>query len=116
MMMLDLRREAERAESEAQDVRRKHARFTLDVSGKLMLPNGDLSVRVRDISLGGAGVQVDPSFLEIPRQVILHTLELGVYRAEVKWRRHDRIGLAFLFPGGPPLKLRTFVAERLHGA
>lgn len=77
---------------------RKYQRHTVLKEGKIVSStmNGVINVTIRDLSVGGAQIQL-PSYIEMPQEFsLLVTSENLLYPAVAKWRTGQATGIAFV--------------------
>jgi hypothetical protein len=77
---------------------RKYPRYTVLKEGKIVSStmNGAINVTIRDLSVGGAQIQL-PSYIGMPQEFsLLVTSENMLYPAVAKWRTGGATGLAFV--------------------
>ena len=77
---------------------RKYPRHTVLKEGKIVSStmNGAINVTIRDLSVGGARIQL-PSYIGMPQEFsLLVTSENLLYPAVAKWRTSRATGLAFV--------------------
>lgn len=75
--------------------RRRYERTTVMWSGTLRVGQREIGCIVRNISAGGATVQVETPIVVSSVAVLLETARLGQFRAKVVWNRGDLVGLRF---------------------
>jgi hypothetical protein len=76
--------------------RRRYERMTVMWSGTLTVGRREIGCIVRNISAGGATVQVESPVVVSSVAVILESSRIGKLRAKVVWIRGDQVGLRFL--------------------
>ena len=76
--------------------RRRYERITVMWSGTLTLGRREIGCIVRNISAGGATVQVETPVVVSSVAAILDTTRIGRLQAKVIWNRGDLVGLRFL--------------------
>ncbi len=76
--------------------RRRYERMTVMWSGTLTVGRREIGCIVRNISAGGATVQVESPLVVSGVTVTLESLRVGVLRAKVVWIRGDLVGLRFM--------------------
>lgn len=75
--------------------RRRYERITVMWSGTLTVGRHGIGCIVRNISAGGATVQVEIPIVVSSVTATLETARLGQLRAKVVWNRGDLVGLRF---------------------
>lgn len=75
--------------------RRRYERITVMWSGTLTVGRRGIGCIVRNISAGGATVQVEIPIVVSSVTATLETARLGQLRAKVVWNRGDLVGLRF---------------------
>ncbi len=75
--------------------RRRYERVTVMWSGTLTVGRREIGCIVRNISAGGATVQVETPIVVFSVAAILETARLGQLRSRVVWNRGDLVGLRF---------------------
>lgn len=86
---------------------RKHPRHKVFKEGRIIPSDGDgvVQVTVRNLSVGGALVQI-PETIDFPEDFsLLVASEEMLYPAEAKWRSGELMGLAFT---GKPCHVTVF--------
>jgi hypothetical protein len=76
--------------------RRRYERMTVMWSGTLTMGRREIGCIVRNISAGGATVQVDSPIVVSSVATVLESSRIGKFRAKVVWIRGDQVGLRFL--------------------
>ena len=76
--------------------RRRYERMTVMWSGTLTMGRREIGCIVRNISAGGATVQVDSPIVVSSVATVLECSRIGKFRAKVVWIRGDQVGLRFL--------------------
>ena len=76
--------------------RRRYERMTVMWSGTLTVARREIGCIVRNISAGGATVQVESPIVVSSVAAVLEASRLGQFRAKVVWIRGDLVGLRFL--------------------
>lgn len=51
--------------------------------------------KLRDVSTGGARIELPPGYKLSPRLALVHALEPVIFEAVVKWQRGNAAGMAF---------------------
>jgi PilZ domain len=77
---------------------RKYPRHTVLKEGKIVSStmNGVINVTIRDLSVGGAQIQL-PSYIGMPQEFsLMVTSENLLYPAVAKWRTGGATGIAFV--------------------
>lgn len=77
---------------------RAFPRHQVRINGKILSPDGSHTVDcvVKDISEGGALVNVPPNMM-LPSRVYLWQAETGtLFECDVRWRKLDLVGLHFI--------------------
>jgi hypothetical protein len=77
---------------------RKHQRYKVLKEGRIVSStmDGAINVTIRDLSVGGARIQVLP-YIEMPKEFnLLVTSENLLYPAIAKWRAGEVSGIAFV--------------------
>ena len=77
---------------------RKHPRHRVLKEGKIVSSdmNSVIDVKIRDLSIGGAGLQM-PANTDLPESFcLLIVSEDLLYSAVAKWRKGEMIGIAFV--------------------
>ena len=82
---------------------RKDQRRRVLKDGKIVSPtlHGAIDVRIRDLSLSGALLDLEPTMPVPPTFGLLVVSESKVYPAVTRWRRGERVGLEFTGPPKP---------------
>lgn len=75
--------------------KRRYERITVMWSGTLTVGRRGIGCIVRNISAGGATVQVEIPIVVSSVTAILETARLGQLRAKVVWNQGDLVGLRF---------------------
>lgn len=75
--------------------KRRYERITVMWSGTLTVGRRGIGCIVRNISAGGATVQVEIPIVVSSVTATLETARLGQLRAKVVWNRGDLVGLRF---------------------
>jgi len=75
--------------------RRRYDRITVMWSGTLTVGSREIGCIVRNISAGGATVQVDSPIVVSSVAATLDTARLGQLRSKIVWNRGDLVGLRF---------------------
>lgn len=76
--------------------RRRYERATVMWSGTLVVGRREIGCIVRNISAGGATVQVESPVVVSSVAVTLESARVGRLRAKVVWIRGDLVGLRFM--------------------
>ena len=76
--------------------RRRYERMTVMWSGTLTVGRREIGCVIRNISAGGATVQVDSPLVVSSVAAVLESSRTGKFRAKVVWIRGDQVGLRFL--------------------
>ena len=77
-------------------LRRRYERITVMWSGTLTVGKREIGCIVRNISAGGATVQVESPVVVSSVSATLQTTRLGVLRTKIVWSQGDLLGLRFL--------------------
>lgn len=77
-------------------LRRRYERITVMWSGTLTVGKREIGCIVRNISAGGATVQVESPVVVSSVSATLHTPRLGLLRTKIVWSQGDLVGLRFL--------------------
>ena len=77
-------------------LRRRYERITVMWSGTLTVGKREIGCIVRNISAGGATVQVESPVVVSSVSATLQTPRLGLLRAKIVWNQGDLVGLRFL--------------------
>jgi hypothetical protein len=75
--------------------RRRYERMTVMWSGTLTVGRREIGCIVRNISAGGATVQVDSPVVVSSVAAVLECPRVGQFRGKVVWIRGDLLGLRF---------------------
>jgi hypothetical protein len=92
---------------------RRYPRHRVLKEGKIVSPDfcGSINVIIRDLSVGGARLEIPP-FIEFPKQFDLFiTLENLFYPAVMKWRVGQMAGIEF---AGEPYRQKILNFNRPH--
>ena len=92
---------------------RKHPRYRVLKEGKIIssLTPGIIDVTIRDLSVGGARIQL-PYSIEVPREFSLwSTAEKMLYPVTAKWHEGELMGLAFV---NEPQHVPVIDFKKLH--
>ena len=76
--------------------RRRYERMTVMWSGTLTVGRREIGCIVRNISAGGATVQVESPIVVSSVAAVLESSRVGQLRAKVMWIKGDLVGLRFL--------------------
>jgi hypothetical protein len=76
--------------------RRRYERMTVMWSGTLTVGRREIGCIVRNISAGGATVQVESPIVVSSVAAVLDSSRVGRLRAKVMWIKGDLVGLRFL--------------------
>jgi hypothetical protein len=76
--------------------RRRYERMTVMWSGTLTVGRREIGCIIRNISAGGATVQVESPIVVSSVAAVLECSRVGQFRAKVVWIRGDQVGLRFL--------------------
>jgi len=77
-------------------IKRRYERVTVMWSGTLTVGRRAIGCIVRNISAGGATVQVETPIVVSSVAVTLDTNRIGSLRSKVVWHQADLVGLRFL--------------------
>ncbi|ESY60722.1 PilZ domain-containing protein [Mesorhizobium sp. B283B1A] len=79
--------------NQPQKERRFHARQTVLKEGTIVTESSTIKCSIRNQHAHGAELRVDPSAIVPERFILLVPADDARYRAALRWRRNDRLGV-----------------------
>lgn len=94
--------------------RRRHSRAPVDLECQMTFSDRLVHARVRDISLGGARVEMplNVAGYDFERLTTLHIRQIGLVRVRWRWSRDHMVGLEFLSPDAIRQSLARFLTAQ----